>query len=461
VPSDILVKCIVISDADTGRNINEFNIGVISAIESASVASALSGFRFAWGISGELLVQDGLNDLAVAAASSDIAMVGRLLGPRDVNTVCFSQGELPESLVRRPLGCSLLDVAVGSGSVEMAKYLFEFHGAKATRETLKQSISAGNLELFRMVRERLPEGELRDRVDLMEVAAEFHQEEVLTWLHRDATVFERELLGVFALERKLADSLVVALENGIHPWWGRTREVSLKWRASSEMEFAPAPEGFSTFGGWRTSVSGATSALRGLGGEGCVGPTLSDRRSRVGSPRRRTRRGPTLPDGRPRVAPAVEFEWTKGMSRARLGETKLVKSVVFPVGVTAIGEQALYKFEALESVVFTSGCVAFGEMAFAGCKALKAISLPVWCKAIGMYAFLGCESLRTISFPVGCKATGAWAPAGCSSLVSVTIPTGCSTISCRCFSGCTSLTEVRFPNGLKLIELFAFFQCGL
>jgi hypothetical protein len=223
---------------------NEFSIEVTSAIESASVASALSGFRLVWGTYGELLMRDGLTDLAVAAASSDIATVGRLLGPRHVTTVCFNEGELPESLVRRPLECSLLDVAVGSSSVEMTKYLLEFHGAKATRETLKQSISTGNLGMFRMVRERLSEGELGDRVNLMEVAAEFHQEEVLTWLHRDATVFERELLGVFALERKLADSLVVALENGFHPWWSRTRDVSLKWLAGSMLEFVTAPEGF-------------------------------------------------------------------------------------------------------------------------------------------------------------------------------------------------------------------------
>jgi hypothetical protein len=144
VASDILAKGVVTIDEDKARHVNEFIIGATSAIESASVASALSGFRFAWGTSGEDLVHDGLNDLAAAAASSDIAMVGRLLGPRDVNTVCFSKGELPESLVRRPSEGSLLDVAVGSGSVEMTKYLFEFHGAKPIRETLKQSISTGN-----------------------------------------------------------------------------------------------------------------------------------------------------------------------------------------------------------------------------------------------------------------------------------------------------------------------------
>jgi hypothetical protein len=192
LPSGILTKGIVAVDPGRGRNVNELISGVTSAIESASVASALSGFRFAWRTSGELLVHDGLNDFAVAADSSDIATVGRLLGPRDVNTICFNEGELPESLLRRPCECSLLDVAGGSGAVEMTKYLFEFHGAKATLETLKQSISTGNLGLFRMVRERLSEGELGDRVELMEVAAEFHQEEVLTWLHRDAASLTRQ-----------------------------------------------------------------------------------------------------------------------------------------------------------------------------------------------------------------------------------------------------------------------------
>jgi hypothetical protein len=300
----------------------------------------------------------------------------------------------------------------------MTKYLFEFHGAKATRETLKQSISTGSLGMFRMVRERLAEGDLGDRVDLMEVAAEFHQEEVLVWLHRDATVFERELLEVFALERKLANSLKVALENGFHPWWNRTREVSLKWRASATMEFASAPEGFSSAGGWWTALSGAASALHEL--------------------RARARRGPTLPDGRPRVGSRTRFEWTKGMSQAQFDDAGLVKEVVFPVGVTAIGEKALYTFEALESGVFPAGCVDVGGLAFAQCTALKAISLPV-----------------------GCKATGEWAFYGCRALVSMTIPVGCTTISYGCFRDCTSLTEMRFPNGLKLIGICAFYGSAL
>jgi hypothetical protein len=306
----------------------------------------------------------------------------------------------------------MLDAAVGSGSVEMTKYLLEFHHARPTRETLKQSISTGSLELIKLMRERLPEGELRDRVELLEVAAEFHQEEVLVWLLRDATVFEQELLGVFALERKVADSLVVALENGFRPWWSRTHETSLEWRASAAMKFVPAPAGFWSDGGWWTALSGATSALRGL--------------------------GPTLSEGPLRADCAIKFEWTWAMSVAQMGDAKRVKSVVLPPGVTAIGEQAMYYFDALESIVFSTGCNDFGKHAFACCKSLKTVSLPLGCKATGFHAFRECKSL-----------------------VNALIPAGCVTIGDGCFAANSSLTGVRFPDGLQLIGKCAFCGCSL
>jgi hypothetical protein len=211
---------------------------------------------------------------------------------------------------------------------------------------------------------------------------------------------------------------MAALENGFHPWWNGTRDVSLKWRASAEMKFVSAPEGFSSEGGWWTSVSGVTSALGGLGGE--------------------SSHGPGLPDGVLSVGSDVEFEWTRAKSQAQFGAANLVKSVVFPCAVTGIGEKALSQFGFLESVVFPAGCVDFGKWAFACCKALRAVS-----------------------FPVGCKATGHYAFADCTSLVSAWIPAGCLTLSANCFSCSTSLTGVKFPDGLTSIGKFAFWRCAL
>jgi hypothetical protein len=195
--SNILRTCTVAADLGAHSGITEVTVDDVK--KAFSDPSAWSGVGFGARKAHRFPVDESPNDLAIAAASNDIGEVGRLLGPRDVNAVYLNERELPGALVRRPLECSLLDVAVGSGSVEMTKYLLEFHSATPTRETLMMAISTGNLELISMMVERLTEASLRDRTDLMEVTAGFHQHEVLVWLLRDATVFVRELLGVFAM----------------------------------------------------------------------------------------------------------------------------------------------------------------------------------------------------------------------------------------------------------------------
>jgi hypothetical protein len=112
--------------------------------------------------------------VAEAAASNDVAAVGRLLIKHDVNKMRFSPEKQPKSLPRHPESCTLLDVGVGAGSVEVAKFLLEFHGAKPARETLKMALSSGNLELIQVMWQRLP-GQHENRFGLMEVAADFHR----------------------------------------------------------------------------------------------------------------------------------------------------------------------------------------------------------------------------------------------------------------------------------------------
>jgi hypothetical protein len=375
----------------------------------------------------------------------------------------------------------------------MTKYLLEFHSAKPTREALKMAIAAGSFELIKMMRERLPEAseaELRDRVSMMEVAAEFHQDQVLRWLYRDATVFDRELMGVLALEWKLADSLMVALGNGFRPWWSCTRGLALKWRASSHLAFVLAPEGFSSEGGWWAAVSGALSPLHALGRE-TAGPPA--------------RRGSEVKGRTGASVSAIDGEWTPAMSQALLGERAEVKSVVFPAGVTAIGEKAVEEFGVLESVVFPAGCTNFGKYAFYHCVNLEAVSLPTGCKATGVYAFCCCCALATVTLPMGCTTisegsfyectslANVWFPTGCTligndalsrsglkrvvvpggceigksafdscrSLTTVTVGAGCTTIERSAFRGCAALVTVTLPSTLKVIGRHAFYGCPL
>jgi hypothetical protein len=64
------------------------------------------------------------------------------------------------------------------------------------------------------------------------------------------------------------------------------------------------------------------------------------------------------------------------MGREQAGDGAMVKSVVFPAGVTAIGEKALHLFGVLESVVGAARCVVVGREALAYCQSLKVVSSP-------------------------------------------------------------------------------------
>jgi hypothetical protein len=200
--------------------------------------------------------------LAKAVVSNDVSETGRLLGGRATDQVRVRMRNLPSSLLRRPEFCSALDVAVGAGAVEGAKYLLEFHSATRTRETLLMTIFSVCFELVRLIWGRVPERSHRKRVDLMKVAADFHRTEVLSWLFRDADDLEREVFIAFAIHQRLADALLTVLAGGFRPWWAR--EAAAAWPRMSEVEFRRAPNGFYADGGWWTSPRCETSGIPSL-----------------------------------------------------------------------------------------------------------------------------------------------------------------------------------------------------
>ena len=158
-----------------------------------------------------------MRHLVVAVARNDVASVGQLLGSDDVNEV--KARRLPDALVRKGPGAPLLDIAVGCGSVDVTKCLLEFHRAKPSREALKIAISGGSLELVRLVVGRLPESELELRIDLAEIAAEFHQLELLaTRASRGCSATDQRPTGVSSPGRQSGNAT-------------RTR-YSPRWRAA-------------------------------------------------------------------------------------------------------------------------------------------------------------------------------------------------------------------------------------
>jgi hypothetical protein len=131
----------------------------------------------------------------------------------------------------------------GAGAVDASKYLLGFCGVTPTRTTLKMALSTGYPEMIRLIWQRLPEEQDR-RLDLLEISADFHREAPLGWLFRDSNEIEREVFAECALERHLADALLVGLRNGPRPWSWRTRELAASWPAAgSGIVFGSAPNG--------------------------------------------------------------------------------------------------------------------------------------------------------------------------------------------------------------------------
>jgi hypothetical protein len=176
-----------------------------------------------------------------------------LLGAADANAIRVKAQNLPRNLLRKLEICSLLDIAVGSGAVDVSKNLLEFHRARPTRETLKMALSFGNFELVRICWGRLTD-EQDKRLDLLEVASDYHQGELVAWLFRGATGFEKELFVGIAIRRRLADALLAMTTDGFKPWWAVA--VAAGWIPTEQMPFRAAPDGFGADGGWWTNARG-------------------------------------------------------------------------------------------------------------------------------------------------------------------------------------------------------------
>jgi hypothetical protein len=347
----------------------------------------------------------------LAAAANDLPRFGRALGNRAVNDVIVDAWQFPDPLVRRVKRCSLLDVAVGSDAVNVAKVMFEFGGATPTRETLKMAIAIGNAELIRLVWGRLPDADHERRGDILLVAADFHQEPALAWLFRDATLLERELLCEFALDERHADALLIAFQNGLGPWSSRTAGLALAWPAVRRFRLFDPPPGMERDCGWWLGADGAVTAI----------------------------------DGNDGLA-------------LRFLERDAVTRVTIPAGLNAVEEHACEGFVALSTIGMGVAVAELEEASFRGCSSVTRVVFSGSTRVIGELAFYECSGLIKLTIPSGVTSLADMAFEGCTNLKSLTIEPGVAVIPDHCFSMCPSLIEVSLPPSVTRIGMGAFWD---
>lgn len=142
-------------------------------------------------------------------------------------------------------------------------------------------------------------------------------------------------------------------------------------------------------------------------------------------------------------------------------ENSLIKSFIFPKGVTELGSGVFDGDNSLTSVQFLGEITKIPDDFFNSCTGLQTINIPATVTEIGNGAFSGCNSLTILELPENLTKIGQEAFAGCSKLSSIIIPDKVNEIDDNAFSYCTALTKVTFPTNLTSIGRSAFSGTGI
>lgn len=135
-------------------------------------------------------------------------------------------------------------------------------------------------------------------------------------------------------------------------------------------------------------------------------------------------------------------------------------SMQFPSSLTSINACAFQDCSSLVSLQFPSGLTSIGHNAFYGCTSLTSLQFPSNLTSIGDSAFAGCKGLTSLQFPSGLTFIGVAAFLGCTSLTSLLFPSSLTSINSRAFENCTSLVSLQLPSGLTSIGSAAFAYCS-
>lgn len=122
-------------------------------------------------------------------------------------------------------------------------------------------------------------------------------------------------------------------------------------------------------------------------------------------------------------------------------------SVILPVGVEIIADNAFYECTALENVQIPESISSIGNWSFGGCTSLGSISVSGENISIGEWAFCDCTALSRADLS-GVVSLGTDAFNGCSSLTTVSLSADIKSIAAEAFFGCYNLTDIYF-NGTQ------------
>jgi hypothetical protein len=127
--------------------------------------------------------------------------------------------------------------------------------------------------------------------------------------------------------------------------------------------------------------------------------------------------------------------------------------VVIPndLGINKIGAKA-FSGTAIYSVVIPMGVAAIDDQAFMNCSFLKTVRLPNTLVTLGRRAFFNCYLLETINIPRSLLVIEDGVFYNCRNLKEINIPDTLKKLGSRAFSGCLGLEKLTISRRTKLGE---------
>lgn len=179
---------------------------------------------------------------------------------------------------------------------------------------------------------------------------------------------------------------------------------------------------------------------------------------------------------------AAILRYTNGEDTRNYAYRLAVREINIGSGVTAIGQYAFARCEALtrisiprevteidtyafyynysfSSIVIPDGVTAIPDYGFQNCFALAKISLPDGLLSIGSYAFCYCYGLPYAQIPNSVTSIDTFAFSSCHTLQEIVVPGSIQTLGTRVFNLCYAATKVVLSEGLTEIGGYMFYSC--
>ncbi len=135
-----------------------------------------------------------------------------------------------------------------------------------------------------------------------------------------------------------------------------------------------------------------------------------------------------------------------------------LKSIVFPSGLTSIGNNA-FRETGLTNVTIPGTVKSIDYNVFEKCSSLTSLILSEGVQEVDTFAFSQCNSLQSVRIPGTMTRVESSTFQNCGSLTTISMVNGVQTIGRDAFNGCSSLKEIYMPSTIKTIEKGAFQKC--